>query len=201
MGLLITQTDIQIVAIERRLGELWFLAGHSINGLAHWIISDDHDLIRFEQKQKMGNMPQKPPSKPSVPLKRPAPTVIRKVPNAIPSITSGIAKLKSAMKSGNDAEAGQILRQLWRAFPQVVESPYGYRMRQKNFNGLRWPSDPAPRIVKEPDEDEKRRRLRGGLATFETSTRKKTSKAVSDSVWKVLAAEPAAPARVPRQPE
>jgi tetratricopeptide (TPR) repeat protein len=190
MGLLITQTDIQIVAIERRLGELWFLAGHSINGLAHWIISDDHDLIRFEQKQKMGNMPQKPPSKPSVPLKRPAPTVIRKVPNAIPSITSGIAKLKSAMKSGNDAEAGQILRQLWRAFPQVVESPYGYRMRQKNFNGLRWPSDLAPRIVKEPDEDEIRRRLRGGLATFETSTRKKTSTAVPDSIWKILAAEP-----------
>ena len=213
------RTNSRVQALESRLAQLWFSCGHVINGLSLWKAGDDRDVARFQQEQaarqnkKPNAKPQRPLGRPSSPAKSGAPPSSKKPPAARPkplpvkrlrtaapvaigsrakptSKTSDIVKLKSAVDTENDAQAQQILRRMWRAFPPVVESPYGFRTQQKNVNGLRWPRDPVPRSVKKPDEEQRRRQLRGGLALFDRPKRKPTPVVSPASVWQVLATKP-----------
>jgi hypothetical protein len=205
----------QIEAIERRQGQLWFLSGHAINGLSFWKKSDDRDIARFERQQqaraksenttrKPGNAPKNLPTnnRPSTrtPIRAPAVrsagssrtstriTPLRVVSSVSRSTTKSetITDLKLAFEANKDALASRILRHLWRAFPNVVESPYGYRLRQKNINDLRWPGST---VVREIDEAEQRKKRRGGLAAFDPSAGK-TQSTVPINAWNILAEKP-----------
>ena len=221
------RTNPRAPALESRLAQLWFSTGHVIKGLSLWKAGDDRDVARFQQEQA-ARKNRKPNSKPNRPIGRPPspakpgaaapakkpnaagpkPLPLKRLRTAAPlaigsrtkptSTTSDIVKLKSAVKTEDDVQAQQILRRMWRAFPPVVESPYGFRTQQKNVNGLRWPRDPVPRTVKKPDEDQRRRQLRGGLALFDRPARKPTRVAAPDSAWKVLATKPFAVAEMKR---
>lgn len=114
--------------------------------------------------------------------------------------------VKNALDDKNEDAAKLTLRGIWRTFPPVTPSPYGYRVvGNKRVNGLTWPATrPAaqkPSKKEESDEEKKkaeearkkaaadaRARARGGLGVFKPTpprTRKKP-----ENAWLKLAEKP-----------
>ncbi|MFN3193765.1 MAG: VWA domain-containing protein [Aureliella sp.] len=103
----------------------------------------------------------------------------------VKTYASTMAGVKSALDDENEDAAKKTLRKVWRNFPPIEPSPYGYAIvGSKRVNGLTWPAskpkqDPN-KEAKEPTDEEKkaaeekrkqaakaaRNRARGGLATF-----------------------------------
>ncbi len=216
--------ESQVRTIERRLAGLWINSGHAVNGLSLWEEEDDRDIARFEKEQKAHSNDEKSTAKPANspavnppkkiraaripggsattrPATRTAPRLkplpLRMAVSRVATSTTTsetIADLKLAMEANKHDTARRILRHLWRAFPNVVESPYGYRQRQKNFNALRWPTEPVQRVINEVDQ---RKQRRGGLATLDPPA-KTTPVIAPNNAWKIVAEKPFGVAEIKR---
>ncbi|MCG8653911.1 MAG: hypothetical protein MI861_28995, partial [Pirellulales bacterium] len=197
--------------LRSRLAKLWFSVNHRVKGMPLWIPADDKDLASFEtqrqarekKQQLQGEKKSEPDSKATAsntPAKVAAPKPSKSNPQKKDYPTT-IAGVKSALDDENPAAVKKTLRQVWRAFPAVVESPYGYRTSRQRISGLSWPKDSSQAKAKQPAKQDpteeelrearrkSRQRQRGGLATFQPPTPRQPA-AKPDSAWKVLAAEP-----------
>ncbi len=210
-------------SIHRRLASLWFSIGHRVNGFPHWLIADEQDRLAFEVERKRHEQTKedsnsgkhaKPvvaaqkietPTKGAVTPKKAiqskagmAAKAIAKTPaenTKKKNYPKSIAGVKAAMDAGDSDAAGDVLRSVWRSFPRVVESPYGFRSGRSKINGLIWPGDPVkkqpsgPAITKRSDTDPaRRRRERGGLTIFDKPKPRPPAKK-RETAWQVLAAE------------
>ncbi|MDP6442493.1 MAG: hypothetical protein QF805_01760 [Pirellulaceae bacterium] len=182
-----------IPGVQKRLADLWFSLGNPVRGLQYWRATDDADIARFaSEKKAREKMKDNPPSAPTKPSPANPPSRAARIPalplalpggamamrsGVSPSVSSSITTVRDAIKAGDTEKARIALRQLWRAFPPVEESPYG-RIAQKNINGLRWPNEPTKKEAKPPSDEDRaaarkaaRDRLRGGLATFDADVK------------------------------
>lgn len=235
------KNETKIAAAQKSLANLWFSANHPVNGLRYWKIADDKDIERFSaEKQKQDQIEAKERQQPAQPNEaeskpqrkpepakqsNPQPATNKPAATKPPARRSGpptpekkypanIVGVKNAIGDEDLDSAAQALRKIWRSFPPVVPSPYGYRTTTKRLNGLIWPADPKkPNEVKEADssgaksEQEKeaaklaakqqtRNRLRGGLSTFDPPERKPATK--RQEAWKSLAKYPFAVSEMKR---
>lgn len=191
-------------AIKSGLGTLWFSVNHRVNGLPYWSINDDADKEKFETELKSREEAQAKAKddakeKPETPPKKPEPDK----PKKDKSYAKTIVGVRMAVDDANEEAAKDSLRGIWRSFPPVVESPYSYRTRQKNFTGLSWPDNPSAKKEEpkkaekpEPTEEEKlaaaiekRRAQRGGLGTFKPPTPRTPGKK-RQNAWNALAESP-----------
>ena len=200
--------------IQRRLAALWFSVNHRVNGLPLWSIDDEQDRVQFESEVKAREKTQldaksiegatdEAKKKDEAAKSKPAESDDTKKP-AQKVYANTIAGVKTAIQDKDFVAAGNVLRELWREFPQVVESPYSYRSSRRRINGLLWPADPLNKEVTEPTaaercaaDETRREKLRGGLATL-TPPPPRPAVQKADSAWKVLAAEPFAVAEMRR---
>ncbi len=197
---------VKAKAVKSRLADLWFSVDHRINGLPLWSIADQEDQTRFEQELKTREQAEHEAKAKAISATgkksenetaNPKPDKIegkqQQTDKVYPNTIVGV---KAAMDDGNTLAAKNALREVWRGFPQVVESPYGYRTSSRKINGLMWPSDSTAKRVVPPTETEsretaqrRRSQQRGGLATF-TPPPPKPPAQKPESAWKVLAATP-----------
>ena len=211
----------KIASLQTKLAAAHFKVSNPAAGLKYWRIADDKDIERFEKESaaRSNTTPNKdkdqPPNdkskadKKSTANSKPKPTkttkpkpAARGTAPAPPSTAKKVsarpktaADLKKAIEQEKPEEAAKILRQLWRQFPPVVESPYRIFQQPGRLNRLAWPAaptkpksaTPGPDESKDAAEAERQRKLRGGLATFDDELPEPPKPPTSQSIWRATA--------------
>lgn len=224
----------RISELQRQLAGLWFRLQNPVAAVQLWAIQDDRERAEFEEQRAARTQAKPPSAQPVSPSTPEAPPSVRRGTSAAraqtatprtpatavrsaatrstsadrrltPARRGTVSDLKRAMDKNELDTARRILRELWRAFPAVQESPYRRVVSSSSISRLTWPSTSKPRTVPEPAADSQqaarvsqRTALRGGLTALEALERASNSQPGNSdagsrerlTLWERMASEP-----------